>query len=193
MFARERAEPFDRVGSRLELECEPAALGKIDGVGMTGIGEAVIAVVDEFVVRIGLPPVKACHEVDDVAVAEEHGHGIVATTVDPAPASIWPNIGAATRGLAGSLVSASHDDVPGNAAKRIRRFLSWKSPERVVVFVTILLVGLRNDAARLPLEFAGLEHEGMLIAGPFLVGGETEPGGSTILVTDLPSTTTSTG
>ena len=51
-----------------------------------------------------------------------------------------------------------------------------------MVFVTILLVGLRNDAVRLLLEFAGLEHKGMLIARPFLVGGETEPGGSTILV-----------
>jgi hypothetical protein len=58
----------------LKLESEAPALGKIDGINMTGIGEAVIPVVDEFIVRVCFPPFKTGHEIDEVTVSKEHGH-----------------------------------------------------------------------------------------------------------------------
>ncbi len=53
---------------------------------------------------------------------------------------------------------------------------------RVVVLVAVLLIGLRNDAAGLLLQLARREHQVVLIAPPFLIRSEAEPGGSAILV-----------
>ena len=92
---------------------------QIDGVNFAGLGEAIVVVVHQFIVRLSLPPSEASEEVPHVAVADKHGLRVVAAAVDPAAASVGPDIGAATAALSGGLIAAGHHDVPGRAAQGV--------------------------------------------------------------------------
>src|SRR5271156_1115502 len=108
LFPGRCAEPKCAVAAGLELHGDLTTLRQIDCVGLAGIGEAVVAVVHQLVVRIGLPPRKAGEEIDHAAVAEEHGHSVVATAVKPPPAHVGADVGATANGFSSGLVGAGH-------------------------------------------------------------------------------------
>ena len=54
---------------------------QINRVKMTGVGKTEVSLIDQFIVRIGLPPFKAGEELNDVAVSDKHGLSIVAADV----------------------------------------------------------------------------------------------------------------
>jgi len=70
-------------------------------VNLAGVGEAIVSAIYQLIVGIGLPPVKAGEEINDVAVADKHGLGVVAASVQPAAAGVGPDSGSALGGLAG--------------------------------------------------------------------------------------------
>ncbi len=65
---------------------------------------------------------------------------------------------------------ASAESEPGNAHVGI------------VIFIAVFFIGLRDDAARLFLQFARRKHQGVLIARPILIGREAKPLGGAVLV-----------
>src|SRR5262245_37425454 len=52
---------------------------------------------------------------------------------------------------------------------------------RIMIFVAVFFVGLRDDAAGFELNLSLVEHQRMLIARPVLDRGEAKPIGSAIL------------
>src|ERR1700722_6646101 len=110
LFPRRCAEPECAIAAGLELYGDLTALRQIDSVGLAGVGEAVVAVAHQLVVRIGLPPLKTGEEIHHVTVAEEHGHGVVATAVKPTAAHVGADVDAAANGLSRGLVGAGHYD-----------------------------------------------------------------------------------
>ena len=151
-------------------------MGEIHGVDLPGFRQAVVAVVHQLVVWLGLPPIEAGEEVDHVRVSLEHGHGVVTSAVHPSATRIRPHIRSAPRGLARGLVSPGHHDFPGRSAQRIGGLGSEPfGPQWVVVLVSIFLIRLRDDAAQALLLLSLGEHEGVLRSRPLLKGGEVEP------------------
>src|SRR5262249_55124815 len=134
-----------------------------------GLSDAVRAIVHQFVVGLCFPPLEAGEEIDHVLVAFEHYHGVIAAAVDPAAAGVGPDIYAAARALARSAIGAGHSDFPSAAAQSVGRIgiRLWR-PVRIVIFVAIFFVGLRNDAAGLLLKLALLQHQCVLAARPIL-------------------------
>jgi hypothetical protein len=92
LFPRHCAEPKCAVAAGLELHGDLSTLRQIDGVALAWIGEAVVAVVRQLVVRVGLPSREAGEEIDHVTVAEEHGHLVVATAVEITPPMSAPTL-----------------------------------------------------------------------------------------------------
>src|SRR5262249_7125915 len=117
-------------------------------------------------------------------VTLQHHHAGIAAAVDPAAAGIGPVAGAAAGRLAGRLVTAGHVYLPGGAAHVVGRVAvgGRLRPLGIVVLVTILLVDLRDDAARLGLGLALPQHPGVLRPGPLLERREAEPRRRPILV-----------
>src|ERR1039457_6579752 len=85
-----------------------ASVRKVNRVNIAGIGETIVCVIHQFIVRVRLPPLKAGEKLDDVAVTNEHGLGIVATAVHPTAARIGPDVGSTASTLPGSLIAAGH-------------------------------------------------------------------------------------
>ena len=149
LLARARVPPCAPVSTGLKAQGHVAAAREIDGIDLAWLGEAVIAVRRQFVMRVGLPPVKAGEEIDHMSVPFEHCHGVIPTTVEPSTARVRPHVRSAPRGLTGGLVSTGHDDLPGRPAERVSRLRSGSfDPQWVVVLVPVLLIGLRDDPAR---------------------------------------------
>src|SRR5579864_1617766 len=127
--------------------------------------------------RLEPPPLKAGEEVDHVRIAFEHDHAVVAPAVDPAAARVRPGAGTALGGLARSLIRARHRHLPRRAPIRVRGGavrITW-TPDRIVVLVAVLLVHLRDDAARCGLQAALVEHPLVQRTRPLLERSEPEP------------------
>ena len=68
-FAGDCAEPLRIVRSRPERHRHLTRIGQVDRVDLAGLRQAIRAAVDQFVVRIGLPPFEAGEEIHHVRVA----------------------------------------------------------------------------------------------------------------------------
>src|SRR5665213_828357 len=172
-----RIEPACRIRSGPEVYGRAfSVLGRrddlvwqVDCVDLARLGQAIGPPGDQFIVRVGLPPVEAGEELQNVAVAYEHGLSVIPAAVQPAATRVGPDVGAAFRAFAGSLVAAGHIDVPGAPAQRIRGLaVRLRGPQRVVVLVTVLLVGQGNNSTQLFLRSPLLQHVGVLAPVPVL-------------------------
>src|SRR5262249_27385759 len=75
-----------------QLDSHFSFLWQINGIDLAGLRETERSWIDEFVMRFGLPPFEAGEELHHVRITPEHRLGVIATTVDPTAASVWPDV-----------------------------------------------------------------------------------------------------
>src|ERR1044071_4346927 len=153
-----------------------AFVGKIDGIDFARFGQTPGAGIDQFIMWFGFPPLKAGEKVDHMLVALQHDHRVVAASINPAPSGIRPNIDAAARAFTCSPIGAGHGNFPSYPPKRLGGItVGLGSPMRIMVFIAVLLIRLGDKASSLALDLPLFEHESMLVPGPILDRGESEP------------------
>src|SRR5436190_24010369 len=124
----------------------------------------------------GFPPFEAGKEIHHAFVAFEHHHRVIPAPIDPTPAHVRPNVDPSPHGFSRSPVSARHRDVPGHTTQSFCRVsIRLRCPMWIMIFVSVLLVGLRNDSSRRYLNPPLIKHQSMLSSRPILDRCESEP------------------
>src|SRR5689334_3374768 len=127
------------------MDSGSAPVRQVDNIGSARLCETVCTFANKFIVRLGFPPFEAGKEVHHMGVALQHGHGFIATPIQPASATVGPNICSSTCTLASGLVCACHDNIPRDSPQYVSGFgIRSLRPHWVMVFVSVLFVCLWN-------------------------------------------------
>src|ERR1051326_3506715 len=163
-------------GVMTEAQNRLTSMWQVDSIKLTRLRQTVTSSSDKFIVRICFPPLETGEEINHVSVTLEHRHCVIATAIHPAASSIGPNIRASPRTLTRRLVCTGHGDIPSRSTQRVGRIgpRSFR-PQRVMIFISVLFIGLRNDSTRSFLPLTAVQHKGMLIPRPLLIRGESKP------------------
>src|SRR5262245_22523769 len=100
------------IGARLQLDRDGSLFRKINGIDFPGSGQAISAWSNQLVMRLGLPPLEAGEEIDDVFIALEHDHRVVPTPINPTAAGIGPDVHPPPGTFASRPIGAGHRNVP---------------------------------------------------------------------------------
>src|SRR4029077_17633009 len=85
-FPGKGTEPACFVRAGFQFDGYRPFFWKIDRVSLARFGQAIGAVVHKLIMRLGLPPLETCEEINHVLVSLEHHHRVISTPVDPASA-----------------------------------------------------------------------------------------------------------
>src|SRR6185437_7399870 len=133
---------------------------------------------------IAFPPLKAGKEVHHVSIPREHGHGPIATTIDPASTRIRSHSRSSLGCFSCGLVATSHCNFPGNTphcVSRCSRRLK-RCPLRVMIFISVFFIYLRYDSAGPCLLLPLLQHPSMHRPLPHLKTSHAEPRSTPVLM-----------
>src|SRR5882672_4484381 len=78
-FPGKGAEPTRFIGAGFQFDGYGPFFWKIDGVNLARLGQAIGALVHQFVMRLCLPPLETGEEINHVLVSLKHHHGVIPT------------------------------------------------------------------------------------------------------------------
>src|SRR4030095_1773753 len=155
----------------------------IDYVDFARFRQTVGSIGNELVMRLGLPPFETGEEVHHMLITLEHHHRVVTAPVDPSSSGVRPDVSAAAGAFTRSSIGACHGDVPCHTPERLSRVtVGRRRPAGIVVFITVLFIGLWDDSTCFELNLPLLKHQLVLLPRPILDRSESKPIGPAVLI-----------